>query len=616
MTRNEAPATTSPYRLAESAERPHIRVGASLRRLAPFTVAEGRQIAIAFAAALVTSVSGLMAPFVISRAIDTYIRSRNESGLLMLAAALMAVYLVGLVAMYIQTLAMGGVGRRVLFSLRNALFAKLQELPLDFFNQNKAGDLISRVNSDTDKLNQFFAQGLAQLAGNLFMMGGTAAFFLILHPRLGAAALAPAACAFLITRAISPWVTRTNARGLQSLGGMSAEIQESLSHFKVVVAFGRRDYFRQRFDDANRRNFDASTRSGLASNVFMPIYGLAYNLAQVIVLVYGVSLIATDSLTVGLLIGFLLYVNNFYLPMRQFAAVWATFQIALAALDRISAVLDLETNLPVLQAGLPDEPLPRSPGASTRERVAASPTTVLAFEHVAFHYPGGRDGLHDVLRDVTFSLEPGKTYALVGPTGGGKTTTASLMARLYDPTHGTVFLDGRDIRSYAPAERARKIGFITQEPFLFTGTIRDNILYGDERYAQASTDILDERLARTGLSALLSRFPNGLDTKVAASGDAVSLGEKQIIAFIRAVLREPEILILDEATANIDTATEQVLQHILDTLPPTTTRVVVAHRLNTIANADEIFFVNATTVTPAGSMEHAVDMLLHGRRAS
>src|SRR6185436_19567267 len=230
----------------------------------------------------------------------------------------------------------------------------------------------------------------------------------------------------------------------------------------------------------------------------------------------------------------------------QLAAVWATFQLALAGLDRVSAVLAFESNMPVV-------PAPAAGGGS-----------LLAFEHVGFAYPGGTE----VLRDATFALQAGRTYALVGPTGGGKTTTASLMARLYDPSRGRVLLDGRDIRSYEPAERTRKIGFILQEPFLFTGTIRDNVLYGNARYLDYSNGQVVDLLRVRHLDQLLSRFESGLDTKVATSGDAISLGQKQIIAFIRAVLRDPEILVLDEATANIDTVTEQLLEQILDELPP------------------------------------------------
>ena len=465
-----------------------------------------------------------------------------------------------------------------------------------FFNQNKAGDLISRINNDTDKLNQFFAQSLVQLAGNLFMMAGAAIFLLALNVRLGIAALLPAAGVLIFTKSISGWVKRRNLKSLQSLGGLSAEIQESLSNFKVIVAFNRIDYFREKFSEANQRNFTASVASGIANGIFMPVYGLAFNLAQLIVLAYGIYLVAAGSLTVGLLIGFLLYVNSFYMPLRQLAMLWSSFQLALAAVDRISEVLALESNMPVI---------------STRDGGAAPPS-LLEFENVYFSYTGKEE----VLRDATFKLQRGKTYALVGPTGGGKTTTASLMARLYDPTGGRVLLDGRDIRSYASEPRASKIGFILQEPFLFTGTIRDNVLYGSEQYRNYSDEQLIAVLNERNVGGLLSRFEHGLQTKVTSTGDGISLGQKQIIAFMRAVLRDPEILILDEATANIDTVTEQQLEQILERLPPSTTKVIIAHRLNTIANADEIFFINSGEITPAGSMEHALDMLMHGKRVS
>ena len=570
-------------------------IGTALKRLAPLLTDEKRLVISAFFAMLVANGSSLVGPIIISHTVDTYIRNRNFAGVLTFAAILLGVYLCGLFATYFQTLAMCTVGRTVLFKLRNTLFTRLQELPLLFFNQNKAGDLISRINNDTDKLNQFFSQALVQLTGNLFMMAGAAIFLLSLNVRLGIAALAPAAGVLIVTQLLSGWVKSKNLKSLQSLGGMSAEIQESMSNFKVIVAFNRVDYFRQKFGEANERNFKASVASGLANGVFMPLYGLALNVAQLVVLSYGIYLIASGRLTVGLLIGFLLYVNSFYMPLRQVAFLWSSFQLALAAVDRISEVLALESNMPVAPAVQQG----RSRG-------------ILEFENVHFSYPGGQE----VLRGSNFTLESGKTYALVGPTGGGKTTTASLMARLYDPTGGQVLLHGKDIRSYAPEERSRKIGFILQEPFMFTGTVRDNVLYGNEQYRHYSDDELIALLNAQNVGSLLSRFEQGLQTKVLAVGDAISLGQKQIIAFMRAVLRDPDILILDEATANIDTVTEQQLEQILDKLPRTTTKVIIAHRLNTIANADEIFFVNSGEIIPAGSMEQALDMLLHGKRVS
>ena len=600
----------NPYRLSGAGEgrEPNVSMTAAVKRLAPVMVGQGPSLVAAFVATLVASSTALLGPYLIGRTVDLYIRGGDYAGVLRSAGLLLVAYLAGLVATYVQTQRMGMVGRRVLFNLRNAIFNKLQELPLDFFNQNKAGDLISRINNDTDKLNVFFAQALVQLAANLFLMAGAAIFLVSLNVRLGLAALAPAALVILITRASGSFVKARNAASLQSLGALSGEIQESMSNFRVIAAFNRVDYFQEQFRVANDRNYAASVRAGMLNTFFIPLYGLAFNAAQLIVLAYSFYLIAAGQFTVGLLIGFLLYVNSFYMPLRQLAAVWSSFQLAMASFDRISNVLALESNLPQLPAQSAGTTESGAIGTETKKTSG----TVLAFDRVQFSYVEDQPILHA----ATFSLESGKTYALVGPTGGGKTTTASLMARLYDPTGGRVLLDGRDIRTYSPADRAKRIGFILQEPFLFTGTVRDNIVYGNDELRTLSDADLSALLASKHLDGLVARFEQGLTTKVTAGGEGVSLGQKQLIAFMRAVLREPEILILDEATANIDTVTEQLLEQILRELPASTTKVVIAHRLNTIENADEIFFINAAELTRAGSMQDALDLLLHHHRAS
>jgi ATP-binding cassette subfamily B protein len=566
----------------------------AMLRLFPLMAKEGKSVMVALVAIFVTSAATLLSPVIIARTIDTAIVHGDFAGVLRFSALLVVVYLFGLVASYVQIRTMGEVGRNVLFRLRNALFEKLSELPVAFFNQNKAGDLISRINNDTDKLNQFFSQALVQFIGNFALILGTGIFLLVIDPKLGGAALLPALLVIILTQLLSPWVKRTSLRSLRKLGGMSGEIQESLANFKVIIAFNRLDFFREKFKKANEENYHASIAAGIASNTFTPLYSLASNLAQLIVLFYGLTLISEGSFTIGLLVGFILYVNNFYMPLRQLAQVWSSLQLALAGLDRISEVLALESDMKVLPAG------------------DVSSDSLLEFRSVSFRYPDGKE----VLRDINFKLEQGKTYALVGPTGGGKTTTASLMARLYDPTAGTVFLGGRDIRSYAHEERAKKIGFILQEPFLFGGTFKDNILYGNPAYHNCGDEEFNSLLQKFGVAELVAHFRDGLDTRVTSTGDTISLGQKQIIAFMRAVLRDPEILILDEATANIDTVTEQLLEGILKKLPVTTTKVIIAHRLNTIENADDIFFVNGGTITEAGDMRHAVDMLLHGKRSS
>lgn len=568
---------------------------ASLKSLITHLVDEKKVLITAFAAMLITAALNLAGPVLIGYTIDNYIQTKQFDGVLRFSGILLIMYIVSLGAGYLQTKLMGTVGQHIMFSLRNAVFNKLQELPYDFFNQNKAGDLISRINNDTENINHFFSQSLMQFMQSILIMMGAGTFLLFIHLPLGAATLSPALFIWVFTRFASPWVKKRNAESLRSTGALSSEVQESLHNFKVIVAFDRRDYFRKRFAEVNRENYSTAVKAGVANNLFMPVYTFFSNIGQLIVLTFGIYLIAQGNFTIGLLISFLAYVNSFYNPLRQLASLWANFQLALAAWDRVRKILELENNMPVV------------PG---RERITSP--SLLAFRNVSFSYPNGTEVLHQ----INFELERGKTYAFVGPTGGGKTTTASLTARLYDPTKGAVLLDGRDIRSYPHEERVKKVGFILQEPFLFNGTVRDNILYGNAAYRDYSNGKLAQIFRDTGLETLLERFDNGLDTRVDNLGDGISLGQKQLIAFMRAVLRQPDLLILDEATANIDTVTEKLLDKILQKLPASTTKVIIAHRLNTIANADEIFFVNSGKVIRAGSLDDAVNMLMHGKMAS
>lgn len=570
---------------------------AAFRKMAKFMDKERAALLGALLVILLNAAISMTTPYLIGYTIDHYIETKQYHGLMVFSLILLGLYIIWAGTEYLQTQLMGSVGQRMLYRLRNEVFEKLQKLPLAFFNQNKSGDLISRINNDTDKVNQFFSQSLMRFMDSIFSMIGAAVFLIYLQPRLGGAALAPAIFIFIFVLIVSPWVKRKNATSLNKGGHLSAEVQEGLSNFKTIIAFNRRDYFRKKFNSANKNNYKAAIYAGLANNVFMPVFTLFSNIAQLIVLAFGIYLIIQGNFTIGLLISFIAYANNFYQPLRQLAALWASFQTAMAAWDRISVILNLNPNMTIKKGN----------AVHNTENKA-----LIQFQHVSFQYEGGKKVLHD----ISFSMEKGKTYALVGPTGGGKTTTASLLARLFDPTEGIILLNGEDIRSFDEQQRTQTIGFILQDPFIFSGTLKDNILYGNKLLDNLSNEDLLEKLKQTGLSSLLIRFEEGLDTNLTASSDSISLGQKQLIAFIRAVLRRPSLLILDEATANIDTVTEKLLSKILEKLPEETTKVIIAHRLNTIENADEIFFVNDGCITAAGSLDNALNMLLSEKRIS
>lgn len=561
-------------------------------KLLPLMAGETKNLVFAFFALILNSAFNLLAPWLIGRAVDQYIIPADYSGLVRGSILILVIYIVALIFGYLQVRIMGGIGQRVLFELRNRIFKKLQELPVAFFGQNKAGDLIARISGDAQALNDFFAYQLMSFVGAVIMMIGAAVALLVLDWRIGLVALVPGVVLVGISWLLGPWSQKRNSANRAVLGSLSGEIAESLANFKVVVAFGRQDYFRTRFTEVNKKTYDTAMSAGYANAFFQPIYTLAGSLGLLAVLAYGIHLIGSDALSVGVLIAALAYAPRLYEPVRQIGAMWMSLQTAVAAWDRITPLLALESDLTQLP---------------TEEEVKDAP--LLSFKDVSFTYDEGTT----VLKNVSFELARGKKYALVGPTGGGKTTTASLMARLFDPTSGLVMLGARDIRTLSSEERASRIGFILQEPFLFKGSIRDNLLYGNDEIKNLSTDELQAIFKEKGLEPLIARFDGGLE---AEAGDELSLGQKQLVAFMRSVLRKPDILILDEATANVDTLTEAQLEDVLKLLPQETTLVTIAHRLNTIEAADQIFFVNGGIVTPAGSLDEAVNMLLHGQRTS
>jgi ATP-binding cassette subfamily B protein len=546
------------YDLNTIVEKRNLR--SSIKTLLPLLKVERVHICVALIALLANSLCSLLGPYFTGYTIDHFVTQGDISGLQYYGLILLGVYAVAFVSNIIQIRVMGGVGQRLLFKLRNMIFEKIEELPLTFFTQNKAGDLISRINNDTEKLSQFFSETLTRFLGSIFTIGGVVVFLIALHARLGIATLLPALVLWFLSQFISSWIRSANDKSLKAAGLLSAEVQESIQNFKVIVSFNRRDYFRNRFGEINKENYISSMKAGILNGVYTPIYDFAANLGQYAVLVYGIYLIASGSVTIGIIVSFLAYAEKFYNPLRQMAQLWSTLQISLSAWSRISNILSLTSDMKTIEGG-----------------EVSNTSKLLEFKDVSFHYSSVDNQIKDVLHEVSFELEEGKTYALVGPTGGGKTTTASLMARLFDPTAGTIFFKGKDIRSISQEERTSAIGFILQDPIIFGGTLRDNIVYGNTEYEHVSAIELHSILTDKGLEGLLTRFEGGLDTPLPKNMDSMSLGQKQILAFVRAVLRKPDLLILDEATANIDTVTEQELERILEKLPPKTSKVIIAH---------------------------------------
>ena len=542
--------------------------------------------AVAFVFLLINSATTIIVPFLTGDVTNKYLPTGDKENLLKAVALIALIYMVGSVASYFQIRTMGRVGQSILFRIRNAIFEKIQSLPLAFFNANKSGDLISRINNDTEKMNQAFSETILRFTGDIVVIIGIGVAMLALNPQLGSIAWIVLAIMLLITWGLSGWIKTRNDASLQKLGELSGQIQESLSNFKVTVVFNRRDYFRNSFHKVNQENQRAATLTGIANGMLVPLYNYAAAVGTVLILVFGIQILLLDKIAAGVmpefgsLLTFILYANIFFNPLKEMAELFAQVQTAIASWTRINKILRLENNLQ--QLDIPDQD---------------SSTALMRFHNVSFGY----DPENIVINKINMELEAGKTYALVGPTGGGKSTTASLMARLYDISEGQIFFKGRDIRTYSADELASQIGFILQEPFMFLGTLADNIKYGNDALADYSEEQLTDKLNTLGLEKLISRFPEGLATSISAGAENISLGQKQLVAFVRILLRTPKLLILDEATANVDTVTEALLEEILGKLPADTTKVIIAHRLNTIEDADQIFFI------ANGSIEKPMD---------
>ncbi len=550
---------------------------------------------------LISSIAQIVTPYLLGSAIDKYIAPGNLRGLGSLILIVGVLYVITALTSYAQQIIMGNVGQDALFKLRSVIFEKIQSLPIGFFNQNKVGDLMSRINNDTDKLSQFLSESILRFAGSFATLLGIAGFVLYINLKLGASLLSTTIILFVITRIISPFLEQANKKSSQSVGAFTSGVQENLTNFKAIVAFDRRTYFEENLNSLATNAYKASMWAGFGNNVLSPVYDFGGYIAQLVVLVYGIYLTTHGQMTIGILIGFLTYAIRFYDPLRFMATIFSNIQVSLASWSRIQDILKMTSDL--IQVPESDE---------TKAKMTHSDKEIMCFDHVTFGYKDDQK----IINDACLMLEKGKTYALVGPTGGGKSTLASLMARLYDPVSGTIFLKSKDIRSYSTEEKSKLVSLILQEPLMFEGTIADNIRYGNSEFEGMNDDNLMSHFHEKGMKELIGRFQEGLATKVDVGGENISLGQKQLISFLRIILRQPELLILDEATANIDTVTESMLQHMIDSLPESTTKVIIAHRLNTIQKADQIFFINGGSIEKAKSFEEVASMIQQAKRTS
>ena len=569
--------------LTESSDERARNTGAVLRRLLRLFQPYKFLVLVSFVMVILSAASQGMGPFLTGIAVDRFISKGISTGLGWVILALVGVFLVGMLATRFQILFMSRAAQNMLADLRQTVFEKIEKLSLQYLESKQAGDLMSRLVNDIDALNSFFSQALTQLIGSIFALLGIAVAMLALSWKLGLAVLVVVPVLFITTNVFAKWARHAFKRTRETLGDVSADLEEELGGVKVAQAFNRTDENVRRFAQRNAANRDANVNATAVTSAFAPTMDLISTLDTALVAGMGGALAISGQVSIGVVIAFLQYVQNFFRPIQTVAQQWTMAQSAFAAAERVFEVMDMT------------ETIQDAPDAVQVNGIKGD----ISFENVTFSYS---DGI-PVLKNASFTVKAGQMVAVVGPTGAGKTTLASLLPRFYDATSGQVLIDGVNVRAYEQRGLRANFGIVTQEPFLFSGTILENIRYG-------KLTATEEDVTRAAQAAyadeFIQRLPKGYQTEVGERGKMLSQGQRQLISIARAILADPQILILDEATASIDTSTELLIQKALHQLLKSRTSIVIAHRLSTIRNADLVLVIEDGEIVERGSHESLI----------
>ena len=549
-----------------------------VKRFVPYIARYKGPALASFVLMLVYTALNLANPFLIGIAIDNYITHGDLRGLAIIGGVLLVLNVFMWQAQYWQVWSMSWAGQQILFNLSTDMFAHLQKLSLSFYDRTQIGRVMSRLQSDIDVLESMLSSGLLSILGSMFSLVGIIIAMLAMNVPLALLSFTVLPIMFIIAAFWQRHAQRSFRLTRAAISMVNATLQENISGMRVIQSLAREDRNRAEFDELNAYNRDTNLEASRVAAFILPLVEVVAALAIVITLLYGSWLIAHNALQVGILIAFTLYINRFFDPIRDLSQQYTQLQRASVAAERIFQILDV----PVEIKDKPDAvELPPIQGD-------------VEFRNVVFSYIRNVP----VLRGLNLHIKEGQTVAIVGPTGAGKSTIAGLLSRFYDVQGGAVLIDGYNVKDVTQASLRRQIGVVPQDPFLFTGTIRDNIRYGR---LDATDEEIENAAKVVGAHDLILHLPDGYETVIRERGRNLSVGQRQLISFARALLADPRILILDEATANIDTFTELLVQQGLNTLLHGRTAIVIAHRLSTIKNADNIVVLQAGRIAEQGT---------------
>jgi ABC-type multidrug transport system fused ATPase/permease subunit len=558
------------------------RTARRVSTLARFASRYKLRTSLAVASLLAATFTGLVPPYLAKLALDDGIRKQDFDTIVIVVIVFLAAGVLNWAASSAQTYFTGWTGERILADLRNTLFRHLQRLSLGFYERNRAGVIISRLTNDVEALDQLVTDGVTSLFQNTLILIGTAVILFVLDWKLALATLAVFPLMAIAT-AIFRYISSRAYRAVRErLGMVTATLAEDIAGMRVVQAFTRQSANERHFRAVNAHYREANHVTVVTNGLYFPFVDFLSTAATAVVLGYGAHRYFEGSIEIGTLLAFMLYLSNFFDPVQQLSQLYNTFLSAVAALDKIMDVMD-------------EEPEIEDVGSAELPAIEGR----VAFESVRFCYGRGPEVLHG----IDLAVAPGTTVALVGHTGAGKSTIAKLIARFYDPQAGRITIDGHDLRNVTQASLRRQLGIVPQEGFLFAGTVRENIAFGRP---DAREDEIVAAARAVGAHDFIVSLEDGYDTEVAERGSRLSLGQRQLVAFARALLADPRILILDEATSSVDIGTERRIELALRTLLSGRTAFIIAHRLSTIRNADLIVVLENGRIVEQGSHEELV----------